>query len=125
MYQYDEFDHRLLEERIEQFRGQVRRRLRGELSEEQFEPLRLMNGLYTQRYAYMLRVNIPYGLLSSKQLRRLAEIARRHDRGYGHFTTRQNLQYNWLRLEQVPDVLSELAAVQLNTMQSSGNCVRN
>ncbi len=125
MYQYDEFDTQLLAQRIDQFRGQVRRRLRGELSEEQFEPLRLMNGLYTQRHAYMLRVNIPYGLLSSAQLRRLADIARRHDRGYGHFTTRQNLQYNWLRLEQIPDILEELAEVQMNSIQSSGNCVRN
>ena len=125
MYRYDEFDHRLVAERIRQFRRQVRRRLAGELNEDQFKPLRLMNGLYLQLHAYMLRVNIPYGVLSSRQMRRLARIARRYDRGFGHFTTRQNVQFNWIRLEETPDLLEELAEVEMNAMQSSGNCVRN
>jgi len=125
MYRYDEFDHALVAERISQFRGQVERRLAGALSEDQFKPLRLMNGLYLQLHAYMLRINVPYGTLSSRQLRRLAAIARRYDRGFGHFTTRQNLQLNWIRLHQVPDILAELAEVEMNAMQSSGNCVRN
>ncbi len=125
MYRYDEFDHRLVSERIAQFRRQVARRLAGELSEDQFKPLRLMNGLYLQLHAYMLRVNVPYGVLASRQLRKLAEIARRYDRGYGHFTTRQNIQYNWISLEDTPDILAELATVEMNAMQSSGNCVRN
>jgi sulfite reductase (NADPH) hemoprotein beta-component len=125
MYRYDEFDHQLVAERVAQFRKQVARRLAGELTEDQFKPLRLMNGLYLQLHAYMLRVNVPYGVLSSKQLRKLAHIARRYDRGYGHFTTRQNIQYNWISLEDTADILAELAQVEMNAMQSSGNCVRN
>ena len=125
MYRYDEFDHTLVAERIGQFRRQVARRLAGELSEDQFKPLRLMNGLYLQLHAYMLRVNIPYGCLSAAQLRRLAFIARRYDRGFGHFTTRQNIQFNWIRLDETPDILEALADVEMNAMQSSGNCVRN
>ncbi len=125
MYKYDEFDSRLVTERAEQFRRQVKRRLSGELSEDQFKPLRLMNGLYLQLHAYMLRVNVPYGMLSSTQMRKLAHIARKYDRGYGHFTTRQNIQYNWIKLEQVPDLLAELAQVEMHAIQSSGNCIRN
>ena len=125
MYQYTEEDQRIVRERVEQFRGQVARRLSGELTEDQFRPLRLMNGLYLQRHAYMLRVAIPYGLLSSQQMRQLAMIARTYDRGYGHFTTRQNIQYNWPRLEQVPDLLSDLADVEMHAIQTSGNCIRN
>ncbi len=125
MYQYDEFDHRFVAERVAQFRGQVRRRLSGELSEEQFRPLRLMNGLYLQLHAYMLRVAIPYGTLSSDQMRKLAHVARRYDKGYGHFTTRQNIQYNWPKLEDVPDILAELASVEMHAVQTSGNCIRN
>ena len=125
MYKYDEFDSRLVTERAEQFRRQVERRLSGELTEDQFKPLRLMNGLYLQLHAYMLRVNVPYGMLSSAQIRKLADIARRYDRGYGHFTTRQNIQYNWIQLEQVPDLLAELAQVEMHAIQSSGNCIRN
>jgi len=125
MYRYDEFDNTLVAERAAQFRGQVARRLSGELSEERFRPLRLMNGLYLQLHAYMLRIAIPYGTLSSRQLRKLAEIARRYDKGYGHFTTRQNLQFNWPRLEDVPAILDELATVQMHAIQTSGNCIRN
>ena len=125
MYKYNEIDRRVVHERVEQFRGQVRRRLEGELSEDQFRPLRLMNGLYLQRHAYMLRVAIPYGLLSSVQLRTLASIARRYDRGWAHFTTRQNLQYNWPKLAEVPDLLAELAEVEMHAIQTSGNCIRN
>ena len=125
MYRYDEFDHKLLAERVQQFRRQVKRRLSGELSEDQFKPLRLMNGLYMQLHAYMLRVNIPYGSLSSRQMRKFAHIARTYDRGFGHFTTRQNIQYNWIKLEEVPDLLEELAEVEVTAIQSSGNCVRN
>ena len=125
MYQYDEYDVTLVAERVAEFRDQVRRRLSGELSEEEFLPLRLQNGLYMQKHAYMLRVAIPYGVLSSAQLRMLADIARMHDRGYGHFTTRQNIQYNWIRLEEVPDILAKLATVQMHAIQTSGNCVRN
>ena len=125
MYRYDEFDQQLVDERVAQFRKQVARRLAGKLTEDQFKPLRLMNGLYLQLHAYMLRVNVPYGVLSSRQLRKLAHIARRYDRGYGHFTTRQNIQYNWVSLEDTPDILAELAEVEMNAMQSSGNCVRN
>ncbi len=125
MYRYDEFDQTLVNERVEQFRRQVRRRLDGELTEDQFKPLRLMNGLYLQLHAYMLRVNVPYGCLSSRQLRQLAHIARRYDKGYGHFTTRQNIQYNWIKLEETPDILADLASAEMNAMQSSGNCVRN
>jgi sulfite reductase (NADPH) hemoprotein beta-component len=125
MYRYDEFDHQLVAERVAQFRRQVQRRLSGELNEDQFKPLRLMNGLYLQLHAYMLRVNVPYGTLSSKQMRKFAHIARVYDRGFGHFTTRQNIQYNWIKLEQTPDILAELAEVEVTAIQSSGNCVRN
>jgi sulfite reductase (NADPH) hemoprotein beta-component len=124
-YRYDEFDRTLVAERVEQFRDQVRRRLSGELTEEQFKPLRLTNGLYLQLHAYMLRIAIPYGTLSSRQLRKLAEIARQYDRGYGHFTTRQNLQLNWIKLEDAPDALAALAEVDMHAMQTSGNCIRN
>jgi len=125
IYRYDAFDQRLVDERVEQFRDQVRRRLTGELTEDEFRPLRLMNGLYLQLHAYMLRVAIPYGVLSSTQMRALAEIARRYDKGYGHFTTRQNIQFNWLRLDDVPDLLADLAKVQMHAIQTSGNCIRN
>jgi len=125
MYRYDLFDQQLISERVEQFRDQTRRFLTGELSEDDFRPLRLRNGLYIQRYAPMLRVAIPYGLLSSRQLRKLADISRKWDRGYAHFSTRQNLQFNWPRLEDVPDILAELATVQMHAIQTSGNCVRN
>jgi sulfite reductase (NADPH) hemoprotein beta-component len=125
MYRYDEFDSRLVTERVEQFRRQAQRRLNGELTEEQFRPLRLMNGLYLQLHAYMLRINVPYGVLSSRQLRQLAHIARKYDKGYGHFTTRQNIQYNWIKLQDVPDALADLAAVEMHGIQSSGNCIRN
>ena len=125
MYRYDVIDKTLVRERVEQFRDQTRRFLAGDLSEDEFRHLRLRNGLYIQRHAPMLRVAIPYGLLSSSQLRTLASIARRYDRGYGHFTTRQNLQFNWPKLEQVPDILAELAAVEMHAIQTSGNCIRN
>ncbi|MBI1212889.1 MAG: nitrite/sulfite reductase [Alphaproteobacteria bacterium] len=125
MYRYDEFDQKVVEERVEQFRGQVARRLSGELSEDEFKPLRLMNGLYLQLHAYMLRVAIPYGTLSSRQMRALAHIARKYDRGYGHFTTRQNLQYNWPKLADVPKILADLATVEMHCIQTSGNCIRN
>ncbi|GHD75695.1 nitrite/sulfite reductase [Vogesella fluminis] len=125
MYKYDEVDHRLLRERVEQFRDQTRRYLVGELSEDEFRPLRLMNGLYIQRHAPMFRIAIPYGHLASRQLRRLARIARTYDKGYGHFTTRQNMQFNWPALERVPDILTELAEVEMHSIQTSGNCVRN
>ncbi|MCB9507428.1 MAG: nitrite/sulfite reductase [Myxococcales bacterium] len=125
MYRYDEDDIRIVRERVEQFRDQVRRRLSGELSEDEFRPLRLQNGLYHQRHAYMLRVAIPYGMLSSRQLRQLAYIARRYDKGYGHISTRQNIQFNWPLLEEVPDLLSDLADVEMHAIQTSGNCIRN
>jgi sulfite reductase (NADPH) hemoprotein beta-component len=125
MYRYDLTDKTLVQERVAQFRDQTRRFLAGELNEEEFRHLRLRNGLYIQRHAPMLRVAIPYGLLSSVQLRALGSIARRYDRGYGHFTTRQNLQYNWPKLEQVPDILAELADVEMHAIQTSGNCIRN
>jgi sulfite reductase (NADPH) hemoprotein beta-component len=125
MYLYDHIDQRLVDDRVRQFRDQTRRFLAGKLSEEEFRALRLRNGLYIQRYAPMLRIAIPYGLLSSRQLRKLSSIARTYDRGYGHFSTRQNLQLNWPRLEQVPDILAELATVQMHAIQTSGNCVRN
>jgi sulfite reductase (NADPH) hemoprotein beta-component len=125
VYQYDEHDQRIVEERARQFRDQVRRRLEGELTEEEFRPLRLQNGVYLQLHAYMLRVAIPYGLLSTTQLRKLAHVARTYDRGYGHFTTRQNIQYNWPRLVDVPAILDELASVQMHAIQTSGNCIRN
>jgi len=125
MYRYDEFDERFVHERVTQFRRQVQRRLKGELTEDQFRPLRLMNGLYLQLHAYMLRINVPYGTLSSKQMRKFAYIARTYDKNYGHFTTRQNIQYNWIKLEQTPDILKHLADVEVTGIQSSGNCVRN
>lgn len=125
MYQYDKIDQQLVEERVAQFRDQTKRRLNGELSEQEFLPLRLQNGLYVQRHAPMLRIAIPYGMLSSNQLRKLADISRRYDKGYGHFSTRQNLQLNWPKLETVPDILAELAEVQMHAIQTSGNCIRN
>ena len=125
MYKYDHIDQTLVDQRVTQFRDQVERRLNGTLAEEEFRPLRLQNGLYHQRHAYMLRVAIPYGLLSAKQLRTLAFIADKYDRGYGHFTTRQNIQYNWVELEQTPDILAELAKVEMHAIQTSGNCIRN
>ena len=125
MYRYDQYDHQLVQERVVQFRDQVTRRLRNELTEDEFRPLRLQNGLYLQRHAYMLRVAVPYGLLSSAQLRMFAHIARKYDRGSGHFTTRQNIQYNWIKLEEAPDILAELATVEMHAIQTSGNCIRN
>jgi sulfite reductase (NADPH) hemoprotein beta-component len=125
MYRYDEFDQTFVEQRVAQFRDQVARRLSGELSEDEFRPLRLMNGLYLQLHAYMLRVAVPYGTLSSRQMRKLAHIARRYDKDYGHFTTRQNIQYNWPALRDVPDILMELADVEMHALQTSGNCIRN
>ncbi|MEZ5788808.1 MAG: nitrite/sulfite reductase, partial [Xanthobacteraceae bacterium] len=125
MYLYDPYDRALLAERVAEFRDQVRRRLSGELSEDEFKPLRLMNGVYLQLHAYMLRIAIPYGSLSSAQMRMLAHVARRYDRGYGHFTTRQNIQFNWIKLADMPGVLADLAEVELHAMQTSGNCVRN
>jgi sulfite reductase (NADPH) hemoprotein beta-component len=125
MYRYDEFDRRFLDERVAQYRGQVARRLAGQLSEDEFRPLRLMNGLYLQLHAYMLRVSIPYGTLSSNQLRGLAHVARRYDKDYGHFTTRQNIQYNWIKLEEAPDILADLAKVEMHGIQTSGNSFRN
>jgi sulfite reductase (NADPH) hemoprotein beta-component len=125
MYRYDQYDHQIVKERVAQFRNQVARRLSGELTEDEFRPLRLQNGLYMQRHAYMLRVAVPYGLLSAKQLRMFAHIARKYDRGYGHFTTRQNIQYNWIELERVPDILADLASVEMHAIQTSGNCIRN
>ena len=125
MYRYDEFDAQIVRERVAQFRGQVARRLSGELTEDEFKPLRLMNGLYLQLHAYMLRIAVPYGTLSAAQLRKLAHIARVYDKGYGHFTTRQNLQFNWIKLADVPDILGHLAEVEMHCIQTSGNCVRN
>jgi sulfite reductase (NADPH) hemoprotein beta-component len=125
MYRYDDFDHQFVRERVAQFRGQVERRLTGALNEDEFRPLRLMNGLYLQLHAYMLRVAIPYGTLSSRQMRQLADIAEVYDRGYGHFTTRQNIQYNWPKLKDVPEILDKLADVEMHAIQTSGNCIRN
>jgi sulfite reductase (NADPH) hemoprotein beta-component len=125
MYRYDEFDAQFVNERVSQFRYQVERRLAGELTEDEFKPLRLMNGLYLQLHAYMLRVAVPYGTLSAKQFRMLAHIARKYDKGYGHFTTRQNIQYNWIKLVDVPDILADLATVEMHALQTSGNCIRN
>lgn len=125
MYRYDEFDHKLVAERVEQFSGQVARRVSGALSEDAFKPLRLMNGLYLQLHAYMLRVAIPYGTLNGRQMHKLADIAKKYDRGYGHFTTRQNIQFNWPKLEDVPKILRELAEVEMHAIQTSGNCIRN
>ena len=125
MYRYDEFDQDFVTDRVAQFRDQVNRRLSGELTEDQFKPLRLQNGVYLQLHAYMLRIAVPYGTLNSQQMRRLAHVARRYDRGYGHFTTRQNLQFNWPKLSDIPDILAELAEVEMHAIQTSGNCIRN
>jgi len=125
MYTYDEIDQRIVEQRVAQFRGQTQRFLAGKLSEDEYRQLRLRNGLYIQRYAPMLRVAVPYGLLNSRQMRMFAHIARKYDRGYGHFSTRQNIQYNWPKLEEVPDILADLATVQMHAIQTSGNCIRN
>jgi sulfite reductase (NADPH) hemoprotein beta-component len=125
MYRYDAFDYRIVQERVAQYRNQLERHLAGTLSEDDFRPLRLQNGLYIQRHAPMLRIAVPYGLLSSTQMRKLGHIARRHDRGYGHFSTRQNLQFNWIKLEDTADILAELASVEMHAIQTSGNCIRN
>lgn len=125
MYKYDEIDQAIVDERVKQYRDQTRRFLAGELTDEEFRPLRLQNGLYIQRHAPMLRIAVPYGMLSSRQLRKLGDIAKRYDRGYGHFSTRTNLQLNWPKLEDVPDILAELATVQMHAIQTSGNCIRN
>ncbi len=125
MYRYDEFDAAFVRERTAQFRDQVNRRLAGEINEDQFRPLRLMNGLYLQLHAYMLRIAVPYGTLASRQMRMLAHIARTYDRGYGHFTTRQNIQFNWPKLRDIPDILADLASVEMHAIQTSGNCIRN
>jgi sulfite reductase (NADPH) hemoprotein beta-component len=125
MYKYDEIDQQIVDERVAQYRDQVRRYLAGELSEDEFRPLRLQNGLYIQRHAPMLRIAVPYGMLSSKQLRKLGDIAKKYDKGYGHFSTRQNLQLNWPKLEDTPDILAELATVEMHAIQTSGNCIRN
>lgn len=125
MYQYDSYDQAMVDARVEEFRGQVARRLLGELTEDQFKPLRLKNGLYLQLHAYMLRVAIPYGTLNGKQMRLLGDIADKYDRGYGHFTTRQNIQYNWIKLDDTPDILADLATVEMHAIQTSGNCIRN
>src|SRR5213080_5063353 len=125
MYIYDDFDRTLVAERAAEFRDQVARRLSGELTENEFKPLRLMNGVYLQLHAYMLRIAIPYGVLSSDQMRTLAHVARRYDRNYGHFTTRQNIQFNWIKLAELPDAMDDLARAGLHGMQTSGNCVRN
>lgn len=125
MYRYDQYDQAAVDARVDEFRDQVRRRLSGELTEDQFKPLRLMNGLYLQLHAYMLRVAVPYGTLDSRQMRMLGHIARTYDRGYGHFTTRQNIQFNWIRLEDTPAILAELATTEMHAIQTSGNCIRN
>jgi sulfite reductase (NADPH) hemoprotein beta-component len=125
MYQYDTYDQSIVDARVADFRDQVKRRLAGEITEDQFKPLRLMNGLYLQLHAYMLRVAIPYGTMDSKQMHMLAHIARKYDRDYGHFTTRQNIQYNWIKLEECPDLLADLASVEMHAIQTSGNCIRN
>jgi sulfite reductase (NADPH) hemoprotein beta-component len=125
MYIYDQYDQQIVNDRVAQFRDQTQRYLNGELSEDEFRPLRLQNGLYIQRYAPMLRVAVPYGMLSSKQMRMLAHIARHYDKGYGHISTRQNIQYNWPLLEEVPDILADLASVEMHAIQTSGNCIRN
>ncbi len=125
MYKYDQYDQAIVDARVEEFRDQVKRRLAGQITEDQFKPLRLMNGLYLQLHAYMLRVAIPYGTLDGRQMRMLGHIARKYDRGYGHFTTRQNLQYNWIKLADAPDILADLATVEMHAIQTSGNCIRN
>ena len=125
MYEYDQYDQAMVDARVEEFRDQARRRLEGKLTEDQFKPLRLMNGLYLQLHAYMLRVAVPYGTLDSRQMHALADIADKYDRGYGHFTTRQNIQYNWIKLEDAADILADLAKVEMHAIQTSGNCIRN
>jgi sulfite reductase (NADPH) hemoprotein beta-component len=125
MYQYDNIDQTIVNERVAQFRDQTSRYLSGKLTDDEFRPLRLQNGLYIQRHAPMLRIAVPYGLLSSKQLRKLADISDQFDRGYGHFSTRQNLQLNWPKLEETPDILEELSKVEMHAIQTSGNCIRN
>ncbi|MFB3079117.1 MAG: nitrite/sulfite reductase, partial [Lysobacterales bacterium] len=125
MYVYDQYDQRMIDERVNQYRDQTRRFLDGKISEEEFLPLRLQNGLYVQRLAPMLRIAIPYGMLNSRQLRKLAQISRDFDKGYAHFSTRQNLQLNWPELAEVPDILAELASVQMHAVQTSGSCIRN
>lgn len=125
MYQYDQYDQAMVDARVAEFADQVKRRLSGDMTEDQFKPLRLMNGLYLQLHAYMLRVAIPYGTLSSKQMHMLAHIARKYDRDYGHFTTRQNLQFNWIKLDDTPEILTDLASVEMHAIQTSGNCIRN
>ena len=125
MYQYDKYDQGMVDARVEEFRDQVRRRIAGDINDDQFKPLRLKNGLYLQLHAYMLRVAIPYGTFNSLQMRKLADIARKYDRGYGHFTTRQNIQYNWIKLEEAPDILAELATVEMHAIQTSGESIRN
>ena len=123
MYKYDELDQQIVDERVTQYRDQTRRFLAGELSDEEFRPLRLQNGLYIQRHAPMLRIAVPYGMLSSKQLHKLADITKKYDKDYGHFSTRQNLQLNWPKLEDVPEILAELATVEMHAIQTSGNCI--
>ncbi|MEO9877377.1 MAG: nitrite/sulfite reductase, partial [Anderseniella sp.] len=125
MYRYDEFDRNFVDARVAQFRDQVARRLDGTITEDEFKPMRLMNGLYHQLHAYMLRVAVPYGTMSSRQLNVLADIADKYDRGYGHWTTRQNIQYNWIKLEDTADILDRLADVEMHAIQTSGNCIRN
>jgi sulfite reductase (NADPH) hemoprotein beta-component len=125
MYKYDEYDQAIVDARVDEFRDQVRRRLAGDMTEDQFKPLRLMNGLYLQLHAYMLRIAVPYGTLDSRQMRMLGHIARKYDRGYGHFTTRQNIQFNWIKLSDAPDILAEIAKVEMHAIQTSGNCIRN
>jgi sulfite reductase (NADPH) hemoprotein beta-component len=125
MYKYDHYDQAIVDARVDEFRDQVQRRLAGDITEDQFKPLRLKNGLYLQLHAYMLRVAIPYGTLDSRQMRMLGHIARKYDRGYGHFTTRQNIQYNWIKLADAPDILADLASVEMHAIQTSGNCIRN
>src|ERR1035437_9200979 len=125
MYRYDQFDQQIVDSRVAQFRDQVKRRLSGELTEDEFRILRLQNGLYMQIHAYMLRIAVPYGLLSAGQVRMFAHIARKYDRDYGHFTTRQNIQFNWIKLEDAPDILADLASVEMHAIQTSGNCIRN
>jgi sulfite reductase (NADPH) hemoprotein beta-component len=125
MYKYDNYDQSIVDARVAEFRDQVQRRLAGEITEDQFKPLRLMNGLYLQLHAYMLRVAVPYGTMDARQMHMLAHIARKYDRGYGHFTTRQNIQYNWIKLDECPDLLQELASVEMHAIQTSGNCIRN
>ncbi|NTS64215.1 nitrite/sulfite reductase [Sphingomonas sp. HHU CXW] len=125
MYKYDEYDQAIVDARVDEFRDQVQRRLSGDMTEDQFKPLRLMNGLYLQLHAYMLRIAVPYGTLDSRQMRMLGHVARKYDRGYGHFTTRQNIQFNWIKLSDAPDILAEIATVEMHAIQTSGNCIRN